>query len=135
MYLPTAYCCFLWGLLDSLFAFCCVRTGFILSSESSSSFRASYKSTFRCNSNQNSGVVLVALASRKAVAAVTERLPLISWLTLSRDIPIFDVVTAPENVFHDSVRNIIPDEQARSYWKSVLRMAALCHDLGHLPFS
>jgi HD superfamily phosphohydrolase len=48
---------------------------------------------------------------------------------------IFDVVTAPENVFHDSVRNIIPDEQARSYWKSVLRMAALCHDLGHLPFS
>jgi HD superfamily phosphohydrolase len=48
---------------------------------------------------------------------------------------IYDVVTAPENVFHDSVRNIIPDEQARSYWKSVLRMAALCHDLGHLPFS
>ena len=48
---------------------------------------------------------------------------------------IYDVVTAPENVFHDSVRNIIPDEQAKSYWKSVLRMAALCHDLGHLPFS
>jgi uncharacterized protein len=48
---------------------------------------------------------------------------------------IFDIVTASENVFHDSVRNIIPDEQARSYWKSVLRMAALCHDLGHLPFS
>jgi uncharacterized protein len=48
---------------------------------------------------------------------------------------IFDIVTKPENVFHDSVRNIIPDEQARSYWKSVLRMAALCHDLGHLPFS
>jgi uncharacterized protein len=48
---------------------------------------------------------------------------------------IYDVVTAPENVFHDSVRKIIPDEQARSYWKSVLRMAALCHDLGHLPFS
>src|SRR5439155_16985999 len=48
---------------------------------------------------------------------------------------IFDVVTAPENVRHDSVRNIIPDDQARAYWKSVLRMAALCHDLGHLPFS
>jgi len=44
-------------------------------------------------------------------------------------------VTAPANVFFDSVRNIIPDEQARSYWKSVLRMAALCHDLGHLSFS
>lgn len=48
---------------------------------------------------------------------------------------IFDVVTAHENIFHESVRNIIPDAQARSYWKSVLRMAALCHDLGHLPFS
>src|ERR1039458_4598249 len=48
---------------------------------------------------------------------------------------IFDVVTTPENVHHDSVRNIIPDAEARSYWKSVLRMAALCHDLGHLPFS
>src|SRR5262245_11743072 len=48
---------------------------------------------------------------------------------------IFDVVTEPVNVAHDSVRKIIPDEEARSYWKSVLRMAALCHDLGHLPFS
>src|SRR5664279_1717470 len=48
---------------------------------------------------------------------------------------IFDVVTEVEHVHHDNVRNIIPDEQARSYWKSVLRMAALCHDVGHLPFS
>jgi hypothetical protein len=48
---------------------------------------------------------------------------------------IYDVVTAAENVYHDSVRNIIPDDQSRSYWKSVIRMAALCHDLGHLPFS
>src|SRR5262249_51910844 len=48
---------------------------------------------------------------------------------------IYDVVTEPANIFRDSVRNIIPDEEARSYWKSVLRMAALCHDLGHLPFS
>jgi HD superfamily phosphohydrolase len=48
---------------------------------------------------------------------------------------IFDIVTEPEHVHHDSVRNIIPDAQARSYWRSVLRMAALCHDLGHLPFS
>jgi hypothetical protein len=48
---------------------------------------------------------------------------------------IFDVVTFTENVHHDSVREIIPDEQSRSYWKSVLRMAALCHDVGHLPFS
>ena len=48
---------------------------------------------------------------------------------------IFDIVTAPANVHHDSVRNIIPDDQTRSYWRSVVRMAALCHDLGHLPFS
>jgi len=48
---------------------------------------------------------------------------------------IFDVVTNPENIFDDSVRKIIPDEHSRRYWKAVLRMAALCHDLGHLPFS
>ena len=48
---------------------------------------------------------------------------------------IFDIVTAAENVHHDSVRELIPDATGRSYWKSVLRMAALCHDLGHLPFS
>src|SRR3954465_2121186 len=32
---------------------------------------------------------------------------------------IFDIVTEPEHVSHDSVRDIIPDAQARSYWKSV----------------
>ena len=48
---------------------------------------------------------------------------------------IFDVVTDLQHVYHDSVREIIPDELARTYWKSVLRMAALCHDIGHLPFS
>ena len=48
---------------------------------------------------------------------------------------IFDVVTNPENIYENSVREIIPDREARSYWRSVLRMAALCHDVGHLPFS
>src|SRR5215831_3410889 len=48
---------------------------------------------------------------------------------------IFDVVTAPENIFDESVRRIIPDDQTKQYWKSVVRAAALCHDLGHLPFS
>lgn len=48
---------------------------------------------------------------------------------------IFDVVTAPENIFDESVRKIIPDDQSKQYWKSVVRAAALCHDLGHLPFS
>lgn len=48
---------------------------------------------------------------------------------------IFDVVTSAENIFDESVRRIIPDEDAKRYWRSVLRVAALCHDLGHLPFS
>ena len=48
---------------------------------------------------------------------------------------IFDVVINPENIYHNSVREIIPDADARSYWRSVLRVAALCHDVGHLPFS
>ena len=48
---------------------------------------------------------------------------------------IFDIATNSEHIHHESVRNIIPDDQSKSYWKSVLRMAALCHDLGHLPFS
>ncbi|HVY18772.1 MAG TPA: HD domain-containing protein [Bauldia sp.] len=48
---------------------------------------------------------------------------------------IFDVVTDATNVLHPSVREIIPDADALRYWRSVLRMAALCHDMGHLPFS
>ena len=50
---------------------------------------------------------------------------------------VFDVVTADYNI-HSSVREVVP-EIARSdslhYWRKVLRMAALCHDIGHLPFS
>jgi HD superfamily phosphohydrolase len=50
---------------------------------------------------------------------------------------VFDVVTNPANVT-DEVRSILP-EVAQSYqlayWRRVLRMAALCHDMGHLPFS
>jgi uncharacterized protein len=47
---------------------------------------------------------------------------------------IYDVVTSPENVVEE-VRDIIPDEDGKRYWRAVLRMAALCHDVGHLPFS
>jgi uncharacterized protein len=48
---------------------------------------------------------------------------------------IFDTVTRPENLT-DSVRHVLPPRAAElSYWRGVLRMAALCHDLGHLPFS
>lgn len=50
---------------------------------------------------------------------------------------IFDVVTQKENLT-DSIRSLLPeisDEEALGYWRRVLRMAALCHDIGHLPFS
>jgi len=48
---------------------------------------------------------------------------------------IFDIVTDSQHIYHNSVRDIIPDPSELTYWKSVLRMAALCHDIGHLPFS
>lgn len=47
---------------------------------------------------------------------------------------IFDVVTRPESV-HEAVREIVPVGDSLRYWRRVLRMAALCHDIGHLPFS
>jgi len=46
---------------------------------------------------------------------------------------VFDVITAPP--IHEKIRDIIPNKNKRNYWRRVLRMAALCHDLGHLPFS
>jgi uncharacterized protein len=47
------------------------------------------------------------------------------------------VVTHPENIYHDSVRDLVPRkvDYEWGYWRRVLRMAALCHDIGHLPFS
>ena len=50
---------------------------------------------------------------------------------------VFDVITHPENV-HPAISNAIPeirDTKRLSYWRQLLRMAALCHDLGHIPFS
>ena len=50
---------------------------------------------------------------------------------------VFDVVTQPLNVT-DYIRQVIAevsDQVTLGYWRSVLRAAALCHDLGHLPFS
>jgi HD superfamily phosphohydrolase len=35
----------------------------------------------------------------------------------------------------DEVRNAVSLPGNLDYWKGVLRLAALCHDLGHLPFS
>lgn len=50
---------------------------------------------------------------------------------------VYDIITNPANIFHDSVRDVVPlqDKYELQYWRRVLRMAALCHDLGHLPFS
>jgi len=49
---------------------------------------------------------------------------------------IYDVVTRPDKIT-DDVRDVVPAVGGRDhgYWRSVVRMAALCHDLGHLPFS
>jgi len=47
---------------------------------------------------------------------------------------VFDIIT--KEPIHDKVRYIMPQRDGEAaYWRRVLRMAALCHDLGHLPFS
>jgi HD superfamily phosphohydrolase len=46
---------------------------------------------------------------------------------------IFDVVTDDRNLEHAG--DLVPPKGVRGHWRQVLRMAALCHDLGHLPFS
>jgi HD superfamily phosphohydrolase len=49
---------------------------------------------------------------------------------------IFDVVTDQRNL-HNDIRSCVftPGTHDHTYWRRVLRMAALCHDLGHFPFS
>ncbi len=50
---------------------------------------------------------------------------------------VFDVVTHRDAIT-DQIRDLLPEitsDKDKSYWRSVLRMAALCHDVGHLPFS
>jgi uncharacterized protein len=50
---------------------------------------------------------------------------------------VFDVITRQENI-SDEIRRILPEVTQTNqlhYWRRVLRMAALCHDMGHLPFS
>jgi HD superfamily phosphohydrolase len=48
---------------------------------------------------------------------------------------VFDVVTKDENLRHDSVKDMMHPNTDLVYWRRVIRMAALCHDIGHLPFS
>ena len=47
---------------------------------------------------------------------------------------IFDVVVREEHL--RSVHDLLDvDRETIGYWRNVLRVAALCHDAGHLPFS
>ena len=48
---------------------------------------------------------------------------------------IFDAVTDTKNILDSTVQKLIPTGETIKYWKSVLRATALCHDIGHLPFS
>lgn len=50
---------------------------------------------------------------------------------------VYDVVTNPAHLTDDLRGRLEPltNPIQRDYWRRVLRMAALCHDVGHLPFS
>ena len=43
---------------------------------------------------------------------------------------VYDIVTEPDNI-HESIRTIVPQHNSydHQYWRRVLRMAALCHDV------
>lgn len=46
---------------------------------------------------------------------------------------IFDVIIRQPR--HPDVQHLFPSEKELDYWRTVVRMGALCHDLGHIPFS
>lgn len=46
---------------------------------------------------------------------------------------VFEIITDEKNTEH--CHDILPPKDKMLYWKTALRMAALCHDIGHMPFS
>jgi HD superfamily phosphohydrolase len=48
---------------------------------------------------------------------------------------VFDIVTDEESIRHELVREFIPHRSEREGWKRIVRISALLHDIGHLPFS
>lgn len=49
---------------------------------------------------------------------------------------VYEVVTDPENIHPDVGDVIYPrDSPEHTYWQRAIKIAALCHDIGHLPFS
>ncbi|MBF0463538.1 MAG: HD domain-containing protein [Nitrospirae bacterium] len=50
---------------------------------------------------------------------------------------VYDIVSHPDNVT-DKIKDELPEvnnDEKRRYWRRIIPMAALCHDIGHLPFS
>jgi hypothetical protein len=48
---------------------------------------------------------------------------------------VYEVITSPHNIHHELIRTLVADQSDYWHWLRTLRMAALCHDIGHLPFS